>query len=133
MKYSTEVLLEIQWTSLNPTPLHTASRFNQPLWPGPDFYEGRKHLGYYSQQLITATLAWSRGGWFKRSLLYRINLGMAILSVTPKNMLLWTFLMENFNLGIAKMPIILENLVLPKTSAPYSEISSLTPPLQRHQ
>ena len=46
---------------------------------------------------------------------------MAILSVTPENPLLWTFLMENFNLGIAKMSVIPENPlfpnpVLPKTS-----------------
>ena len=34
------------------------------------FMKGKKHFGYYSQLLITATLARSRGGWFKRSLLY---------------------------------------------------------------
>ena len=48
---------------------------------------------------------------------------MAILSVTPENPLLWAFLMENFNLGIAKMSVIPENPlfpnpVLPKTSVP---------------
>ena len=46
---------------------------------------------------------------------------MAILSVIPENPLLWTFLMENFNLGIAKMSVMPENPlfpnpVLPKTS-----------------
>ena len=46
---------------------------------------------------------------------------MAILSVTPENTLLCTFLMQNFNLGIVKMSVISENpvfpnLVLPKTS-----------------
>ena len=34
------------------------------------FMKRKKHFGYDSQPLITATLAWSRGGWFKRSLLY---------------------------------------------------------------
>ena len=46
---------------------------------------------------------------------------MAILSVIPGNPLLWAFLMQNFNLGIAKMFVALENPlfpnpVLPKTS-----------------
>ena len=49
------------------------------------------------------------------------KLGMAILSVTPENPLLWSFLMGNFNLGIAKMSAIpknpiFPNPVLPKTS-----------------
>ena len=30
------------------------------------------------------------------------QLGLAILSVTPEKQLLWAFLMQNFNLGIAK-------------------------------
>ena len=34
---------------------------------------------------------------------------MTILSVTPENQLLWAFLMENFNLGIAKMSVISES------------------------
>ena len=34
------------------------------------FMQQKNHFGYYSQPHITATLAWSRGGWFKRSLLY---------------------------------------------------------------
>ena len=34
------------------------------------------------------------------------QLGMAILSVTPENPLLWAFHMQNFNLGIVKMTII---------------------------
>ena len=46
---------------------------------------------------------------------------MAILSVTPESPLLWAFLKENFNLGIAKMFLISENPLflnplLPKTS-----------------
>ena len=46
---------------------------------------------------------------------------MAILSVTPENPLLWAFLMENFNLGMAKMSVtpenpLFQNPVLPKTS-----------------
>ena len=46
---------------------------------------------------------------------------MANLSVIPGNPLLWAFLMENFNLGIAKMSVTTENplfpnRVLPKTS-----------------
>ena len=46
---------------------------------------------------------------------------MAILSVIPGNPLLWTFLMENFKLGIVKMTVTSENplflnTVLPKTS-----------------
>ena len=45
-----------------------------------------------------------------------VQLGMAILSVTPENPLLWTFLMQNFNLGIAKMAVIHENPLLRKTS-----------------
>ena len=39
------------------------------------------------------------------------QLGMFILSLIPANTLLWTFSMENFNLGIAKMFVILENPV----------------------
>ena len=38
---------------------------------------------------------------------------MAILSVISGNLLLWTFLMENFNLGIAKTSVIPENMILP--------------------
>ena len=38
------------------------------------------------------------------------QLGMAILSVTPENPLLWAFLMENFNLGIAKISVTTEDL-----------------------
>ena len=38
---------------------------------------------------------------------------MAILSVTSENPLLWAFLMQNFNLGIAKMSVISENPLLP--------------------
>ena len=46
--------------------------------------------------------------------------GMTILSVIPGNLLLWAFLMENLNLGIAKMSVTPENSlfsnpVLPKT------------------
>ena len=49
---------------------------------------------------------------------------MTILSVIPENPLLWAFLMQNFNLGIAKMSVIPENQlfpnpVLPKTSVLY--------------
>ena len=60
--------------------------------------------------------------WDLQQLKYRgfRKLGMAILSVTPENPLLWAFLMQNFNLGIAKMFVIPEfsvfpNPVLPKT------------------
>ena len=35
---------------------------------------------------------------------------MAILSVTPENSLLWAFLMQNFNLVIAKMSVISESV-----------------------
>ena len=35
--------------------------------------------------------------------------GMAILSVIPGNLLLWTFLPQNFKLGIAKMSVTPEN------------------------
>ena len=31
---------------------------------------------------------------------------MAVFSVTPEHPLLWAFLMENFNLGIAKMSVL---------------------------
>ena len=45
---------------------------------------------------------------------------MAIFPVTPRNLLLWTFLMENFNLGIG------ENRVLLKTFKPdFSPIPKL--------
>ena len=49
------------------------------------------------------------------------QLGMAILSIITGNPLLWTFLMQHFNLGIVKMSLIVENPlfpnpVLPKTS-----------------
>ena len=64
-----------------------------------------------------------------RSLLQRFSevpdqLGLAILSAIPGNPLLWTFLMYNFNLGIAKMSVTSENPlfpnpVLPKTSVPH--------------
>ena len=37
---------------------------------------------------------------------------MVILSLISGNSLLWAFLMENFNLGIAKMSVISENQVL---------------------
>ena len=43
---------------------------------------------------------------------------MVILSVTPKNPLLWTFRMENFHLGIAKISIIPENPVFPNPAPP---------------
>ena len=46
---------------------------------------------------------------------------ISILTVTPENPLIWAFLMQNFNLGIAKLSVIPENPlfpnpVLPKTS-----------------
>ena len=46
---------------------------------------------------------------------------MAILSVTPESTLVWIFLMQNFNLGIAKMSVtsenpLFQNPLLPKTS-----------------
>ena len=49
-----------------------------------------------------------------RSLLQRFpevpdQLGLAILSVVPGNPLLWTFLMQNFNLGIVKISVIPES------------------------
>ena len=52
---------------------------------------------------------------------YRISWGMNILSVIPGNPLLWTFLMQNLNLGIAKISVISKNPeflkpVRPKTS-----------------
>ena len=34
---------------------------------------------------------------------------MAIVSAIPGNPVLWTFLMQNFNLGIAKMSVIPQN------------------------
>ena len=37
---------------------------------------------------------------------------MAISSVTLENLLLWAFLMQNFNLGIAKMSVTSENPVI---------------------
>ena len=49
------------------------------------------------------------------------QLGMAILSLIPGNLLLWTFLMQNFNLGMAKISVnsknpLFLNPLLPKTS-----------------
>ena len=38
------------------------------------------------------------------------KLGVADLSVTPEKPLLWAFLMQNFNLGIAKMSVISESV-----------------------
>ena len=59
------------------------------------------------------------------------QLGMTILSVIPGNPLLWAFLMQNLNLGIAKMSVIHENPlfpnpVLPKTSVFNIRCMSLT-------
>ena len=53
---------------------------------------------------------------------------MASLSLTPDNLLLWTFLMKNSNLGIAEMSVIPENplfpnLLLPKTSLLFSKLT----------
>ena len=50
------------------------------------------------------------------------HLGMAISSVTPENPLLWAFLMENFNLGIAKMSVISENPVFPNPVLPKTTV-----------
>ena len=47
---------------------------------------------------------------------------MAILSVTPENPLLWTFLMENFNLGIVKISVIPENQVFPNPVLPKTSV-----------
>ena len=53
------------------------------------------------------------------------QLGMAILSVTPENPLLWTFLMQNFNLGIAKMSVIPENPVFPNPVLPKTSVLNI--------
>ena len=63
------------------------------------------------------------------------KLVMPILSLTPENLLLWTFLLQNFNLGIAKIYVILKNPVfpdpiLPKTSVfniRYRSLTAITP------
>ena len=47
---------------------------------------------------------------------------MAILSVTLENPLLWAFLMQNFNLGIAKMSVISENPLLPNPVLPKTSV-----------
>ena len=57
---------------------------------------------------------------------------MAILFDTPENPLLWAFLIEIFNLGIAKMSVTPENPlfpnpVLPKTSVLLLELDSNSP------
>ena len=49
---------------------------------------------------------------------------MAILSVTPENPLLWAFLMENFNLGIAKMSVIPENPLFPNPVLPKNSVTN---------
>ena len=41
------------------------------------------------------------------------QLGMAILSVTPGNPLLWSFSTQTFNLGIVKMSVIPKNPLFP--------------------
>ena len=46
------------------------------------------------------------------------TVGMAIFPVISGNPVLWTFLMETFNLGIAKMSIIPENSVFPNPVLP---------------
>ena len=50
---------------------------------------------------------------------------MTILCVTPGNPLLWTFLMENFNLGIAKMSVIPENPLFPNPVLPKTSVSGI--------
>ena len=50
------------------------------------------------------------------------QLGMTILSAIPGNPLLWTFLMQNFNLGIAKMSVILENPLFPNPLLPKTSV-----------
>ena len=52
------------------------------------------------------------------------QLGMAILSVIPGNPLLWAFLMENFNLGIAKMFVTSENPLFPNPLPPKTSVLS---------
>ena len=54
------------------------------------------------------------------------QLGMAILSVTPENPLLWTFLMENFNLGNGKISVTSENPLFPNPVLPKISVFSLT-------
>ena len=54
------------------------------------------------------------------------QLGMAVLSVTPGNPLLWTFLMQNFTLGIDKMSVISENPLFPNPVLPKISVTLYT-------
>ena len=51
---------------------------------------------------------------------------MANLSATPENPLLWAFLMENFNLGMAKMSVIPENPLFPNPVLPKTTVQQMT-------
>ena len=51
------------------------------------------------------------------------QLGMAILFVISGNPLLWAFLMQNFNLGIAKMSVIPENPLFPNPLLPKTSVN----------
>ena len=53
------------------------------------------------------------------------QLGMTILSVIPGNPFLWAFLMENFNLGIAKMSVIPENPLFPNPVLPKTSVCAI--------
>ena len=50
------------------------------------------------------------------------QLGTAILSVTPEYPLLWPYLMQNLNLGIAKMSIISQNQLFPNQLLPKTSV-----------
>ena len=50
-----QVRSAIQWTTLNPAPFNTVSRFNQPLWLAQNLYEVL-NSGYYCKTFVnTAT------------------------------------------------------------------------------
>ena len=51
------------------------------------------------------------------------QLGMAVLSVTPGNLLLWTLLMQNFNSGISKISVTPENPLFPNPVLPKTSVS----------
>ena len=60
------------------------------------------------------------------------SFGVAILSIIPGNQLLWAFLVQNFNLGIAKMSIIPKNPLFPKTSVSHHNTYSISFNIHSH-
>ena len=107
------IIIHFPLTSIENFDVNELSRFFC-VWEG-------KEVSFLVSGRSSHSITYSKARTYSVSALQRFpdvpdQSRICILPVTPGNPLLWTFLMENLNLGIAEMSVIPENSVLPNTS-----------------